>query len=69
MKRILIPLLALFLAIPLAAQEKFEVRIGWGGYPLMDEGNFTDSYRNGEPLDYCHLNCAKGMQIIAKTSR
>ena len=43
MKRILIPLLALFLAIPLAAQEKFEVRIGWGGYPLMDEGNFTDS--------------------------
>lgn len=33
-------------------------------------GNFNvDIYRNGEPLDYCHLNCAKGMQIIAKTSR
>lgn len=33
-------------------------------------GNFNvDIYRNGEPLDYCHLNCAKGMQIIPKTSR
>ena len=33
-------------------------------------GNFNvDIYRNGEPLDYCHLNCAKGMQINVKTSR
>lgn len=44
MKRILIPLLTLFLTIPLAAQEKFEVRIGWGGYPFLDEGNYTDGY-------------------------
>lgn len=33
-------------------------------------GNFNvDIYRDGEPLDYCHLNCVKGMQIIVKTSR
>ena len=44
MKRILIPLMILFLSLPLAAQERFEVRIGWGGYPLMDESSFTDGY-------------------------
>ena len=44
MKRILIPLLTLFLSIPLAAQEKFEVRIGWGGLPILDEANFTDGH-------------------------
>lgn len=33
-------------------------------------GNFNvDIYRNGEPLDYCRLHFAKGMQITVKTSR
>lgn len=43
MKKIIIPLLALLMSIPLTAQEKFEVRLGWGGYPLVDEVYVIDS--------------------------
>ena len=48
MKKFLIPLVALLMSIPLTAQDKFEVRIGWGGYPLVDAGNFVPG-----SLHYC----------------